>query len=108
MASDPGVSPSYVYLVCVLVWTATLSSALVAQDTRSNCDNPEACRELALAARSRGAYETFHDLAWRAVQTARPNDPEIMYLVARAQALSGRRRDAVIMLRRLAEAGFAN
>jgi len=31
-----------------------------------------------------------------------------MYLLARAQALSGRRRDAVIMLRRLAEAGFAN
>jgi hypothetical protein len=30
-----------------------------------------------------------------------------MYLLARAQALSGRRRDAVIMLRRLAESGFA-
>ena len=108
MVSDPGVARSYVCLVCVLVCTAALGSAVVAQETRSNCDNPEACRESALEARSRGAYEAFHDLAWRAVQTGRPNDAELMYLLARAQALSGRRRDAAIMLRRLAEAGFAN
>jgi hypothetical protein len=63
------------------------------------------CRALALDARARGAYETFHDLAWRAVQKGRANDPDLMYLLARAQAVSGRRRDAVIMLRRLAEAG---
>ena len=108
MASDPGVSRLCRGLAGILLWTAVLGSTAVAQETRSNCDNPEACRELALDAKSRGAYEAFHDLAWRAVQTGRPNDPDLMYLLARAQALSGRRRDAAIMLRRLAEAGFAN
>ena len=63
---------------------------------------------MALQARERGAFETFHDLAWRAVQTGQPNDPDLMYLLARAQALSGRRRDALIVLRRLAEAGAVN
>jgi hypothetical protein len=83
-------------------------SDLAAQDARRSCDDAQTCRELALDARSRGAYEAFHDLAWRAVQTGHANDPELMYLLARAQALSGRRRDAVIMLRRLAEAGVVN
>ncbi len=42
------------------------------------------------------------------MQIGRANDPEVMYLLARAQALSGRRRDAAITLRRLAEAGVPN
>jgi len=79
-----------------------------AQSPAPECREPQMCRELALEARERGAYETFHDLAWRAVQTGRPNDPDLMYLLARAQALSGRRRDALVTLRRLAEAGVAN
>ena len=81
------------------------SVAVVAQVATMECHEPLACRELALEARARGAYEAFHDLAWRAVQTGRANDPDLMYLLARAQALSGRRRDALLMLRRLAEAG---
>ena len=105
--SVPGLSQSYRCLVWVLASIAA-SAALSAQNPPANCGDPQTCRMLALEARTRGAYETFHDLAWRAIQTGRPNDPELMYLLARAQALSGRRRDAVIMLRRMAEAGFAN
>src|SRR4051812_35272440 len=56
----------------------------------AGCVDWRACRELALAAAERGEYETFHDLAWRAVQTGPPKDPALMYLLARAQALSGR------------------
>ena len=107
MVSVPGLSRSCTCLTFALACLAA-TAAVAGQESRANCSDPQTCRELALDARSRQAYETFHDLAWRAVQTGRPNDPELMYLVARAQALSGRRRDAVIMLRRLAEAGFAN
>jgi hypothetical protein len=82
--------------------------AVALQGSPTNCTEPQACSELALEARARGAHETFHDLAWRAVQTGTPNDPDLLYLLARAQALSGRRRDAVVTLRRLAEAGVAN
>jgi sugar lactone lactonase YvrE len=84
------------------------AGAAAAQAPAGDCGDVQECRQLALDARTRGAYETFHDLAWRAVQKGRPNDPDLMYLLARAQALSGRRRDAVVMLRRLAEAGVPN
>jgi hypothetical protein len=67
------------------------------------CTEWHDCRQLALAAADRGEYETFHDLAWRAVQTGPPKDPALMYLLARAQALSGRPHDALVMLQRLAE-----
>ncbi len=60
---------------------------------------------MALDARDRHDYERFHDLAWRTVQTGPPGDPALMYLLARAQALSGRTDDAVVMLGRLAEMG---
>src|SRR2546425_6361774 len=69
------------------------------------CTEWRECRQLALAAADRGEYETFHDLAWRAVQTGPPKDPALMYLLARAQALSGRPHDALVMLERLAEMG---
>jgi hypothetical protein len=69
------------------------------------CTEWHDCRRLALAAADRGDYETFHNLAWRAVQTGPPKDPALMFLLARAQALSGRPHDALIMLQRLAEMG---
>jgi hypothetical protein len=56
----------------------------------------------AIAARD---FERAHDLAWRAVQTGPPRDTTLMYLLARAQALSGRAHDALVMLLRLADAG---
>ena len=72
---------------------------------RVECHEIQECRRLALEAYGRGAYETFHDFAWRTIQTGRRNDPELMYLLARAQSLSNRPTDALVTLRRLAEMG---
>jgi hypothetical protein len=71
------------------------------------CSDWRDCRQMALAAADRGEYETFHDLAWRAVQLGPPKDATLMSLLARAQALSGRPHDALVMLDRLAEMGVA-
>ena len=62
---------------------------------------------MALDAAARGRYERFHDLAWRTVQTGPKNDPALMFLLARAQVLSGRPTDALVILRRLADTGVA-
>jgi hypothetical protein len=72
---------------------------------RVECHEVQECRRLALEAHGRGAYETFHDFAWRTIQTGRRNDPELMYLLARAQSLSNRPTDALVTLKRLAEMG---
>ena len=77
-----------------------------AQRPAPECHEWQECRQLALDARARGQYERFHDLAWRTVQTGPANDPTLMYLLARAQSLSGRPRDALLMLRRLADRGI--
>ena len=71
----------------------------------SDCREWTECRRLALEAAERHDYETFHDLAWRAVQTGPRRDPALMYLLARAQVLSGRPHDALITIQRLAETG---
>jgi hypothetical protein len=73
---------------------------------RADCQEWRECRQLAMDAAQREDYETFHDLAWRAVQTGPKNDLSLMYLLARAQSLSGRPADALVMLVRLADAGF--
>jgi len=73
---------------------------------RVECHEVQECRRLALEAKERGAYETFHDFAWRTIQTGRKNDPDLMYLLARAQSLSNRPTDALVTLRRLAEMGM--
>jgi len=76
-----------------------------AQRPAPECHQWQECRQLALDARARGQYERFHDLAWRTVQTGPANDPALMYLLARAQSLSNRPSDALLMLRRLANRG---
>src|SRR6476620_4438158 len=75
------------------------------QPARSDCQDWHECRQLALDAAERQDYERFHDLAWRTMQTGPKNDPAIMYLLARAQSLSGRPGDALVMLQRLAQLG---
>jgi hypothetical protein len=97
-------------VVCVVL--AATAAVIVAQSPaplqsprNAGCSEWRDCRQLALAAVDRGDYQAFHDLAWRAVQTGPPRDPALMYLLARAQALSGRPHDALIMLQRLAEMG---
>src|SRR4029453_6512456 len=72
---------------------------------RIDCKEWHECRQRALDAAERQDYETFHDLAWRAVQTGPKNDSALMYLLARAQSLSGRPGDALVMLQRLAQMG---
>src|SRR4051812_25261575 len=74
---------------------------------RATCSQWQECRRLALEAADRGAYEAFHDLAWRAVQAGPSKDASLMYLLARAQCLSGRPHDALVMLQRIAETGVA-
>ena len=71
------------------------------------CQDLSSCREQALAARETGDFEAFHDLAWAAFNQGKPNDPELMLLVARAQSFSGRPGDALVMLQRIAALGGA-
>ena len=81
------------------------SFLLVAHLQTSTCADASSCRSEAEAAAARGDFESFHDLAWRTVQKGKPNDPELMTLLARAQSLSGRPGDALVMLQRLARLG---
>ena len=69
------------------------------------CADVADCRAQADAAAARGDYETFHDLAWRTVQKGKRNDTDLMFLLARAQAMSGRPDDALVMLERIAALG---
>jgi hypothetical protein len=75
------------------------------QPARADCREWHECRQMALDAAAAGEYERFHDLAWRAIQTGPKNDSSLMYLLARAQSLSGRPGDALVMLQRLAAMG---
>lgn len=91
----------------VLVAAVALHSFLLLQSPPASCADAAGCKQAALDAAARQDYEAFHDLAWRAAQKARPNDAELMYLLARAQSLSGRPGDALVMLRRLTQMGIA-
>lgn len=94
-------------LVGIVVALGSLSAAQNTPPARVDvCQEWHDCQRLALDAYARGEYERFHDLAWRTVQTGPARDPDLMYLLARAQSLSGRPHDALVMLGRLAEVGF--
>jgi hypothetical protein len=95
-ATSHSMTPLHVVLLVV---------ALHAQAPAPECGPWQQCRQLALDAAAREDYETFHNLAWRAVQTGPRNDADLMYLLARAQSLSGRPGDALVMLQRLARMG---
>ena len=69
------------------------------------CADVADCRAQAASAAARDDFETFHDLAWRAVQKGRKNDTDLMYLLARAQSLSGHLDDSLVMLERIAALG---
>ncbi len=70
-----------------------------------DCKDAASCRQLAGEARERKDFDAFHDLAWKAMNLGPKNDPSAMTLLARAQSLSGRPLDAVVMLQRLAAMG---
>ena len=86
-----------------LVLLVGLAGGHVQASVAMECRDASECRQLALEARSRDDFEAFHDLAWRALQKGGQNNPELMTLVARAQSLSGRPHDALVMLNRLAD-----
>ena len=71
------------------------------------CADVQSCKHAALEAKERKDFEAFHDLAWLAFRKGKPDDPELMLLLARAQSLSGRSGDAIVMLERLAARGSA-
>ena len=69
------------------------------------CADVASCKSAALEAYSQKDFERFHDLAWMTYRKGKPDDAELMLLLARAQSLSGRAGDAVVMLQRLAARG---
>ena len=91
-------------LVALSALLISLGSWVAAQ-AEPTCTRWTDCRQLALDAAAREDFETFHSLAWRAVQYGQPNDADLMFMLARAQALSGRPDDALVMLGRLADRG---
>ncbi len=94
------------FAAALLVLLAFRSQDQVPQ--RTECRAWQECRDLAAEADARKDYEAFHDLAWRAVQAGPKNDPQLLYALARAQSLSGRPGDALVMLQRLATMGVPN
>src|SRR5262249_18372531 len=93
-------------LARILVMVASVWMLQPAADPAPTCGEWHECERLARDSYARGEYERFHDLAWRAVQTGPARKPELMYLLARAQSLSGRPHEALIRLGRLADMGF--
>jgi hypothetical protein len=83
------------------------SSAVQAVPPPADCHEWHECRDRALEAAARHDYEEFHDWAWRTVQTGPKHDAANLFMLARAQSLSGRPHDALVMLERLAEMGVA-
>lgn len=69
------------------------------------CADAADCRRQAVEAAARGDHELAHDYAWRAVQKGKKNDPDLMLVLARAQSLSGRPGDALVMLGRVVDLG---
>ena len=82
-----------------------LSLAAAPQDRPADCGTWENCRQLALQAAEQQDFESFHDLAWRAVRKGPAKNADLMRMLARAQSLSGRPLDALVMLQRLLEMG---
>ena len=62
-------------LIALSGGTVAALPAMFQSSPDGGCAEWRACRQLALAAAERGEYGTFHDLAWRAVQTGPPKDP---------------------------------
>lgn len=87
--------------------TILLVLTLAAPVQSADCKEWHECQKMALEAAERQDYNAFHDLSWRALQTGPKNDPSLMLMLARAQSLSGRPHDALVMLQRLVAMGVA-
>ena len=99
------------------MWTGVLLLSLMAAapigrsgsqiTLASDCTSWQACRDQVEAALAGESYERALDLAWRTMQRGPKDDPALMFLLARTQAMAGRPQDALVMVRRLAERGVA-
>jgi hypothetical protein len=89
------------------VLAALFFLAFTLQSPTPACADASSCRAAALEAQTRKDFERFHDLAWMAYRKSRADDAEAMLLLARAQSLSGRPGDALVMLNRLGARGVA-
>ena len=82
-----------------------LLALLLILHTTQPCQDVASCKSAALEAYAQKDFERFHDLAWVAHRKAGKDDPELLILLARAQSLSGRPLDALVMLERRAKFG---
>ena len=82
---------------------ALLVLTLVApsQERSPDCGSWDHCRQQALQAAEQQDFEVFHDLAWKAMRKGPAKNTDLMRMLARAQSLSGRPLDALVMLDRL-------
>ena len=95
-------------LLALLALLMRLSASPAPQTEPTACPRWKDCQQLALDAAAREDFETFHSLAWRAVQSGPANDADLMFMLARAQTLSGRAHDALVMLGRLVDRGIVH
>lgn len=94
---------SSLFVVPAIVLSVAASTA----GQTPECKDAAACRQAAMDAAGRQDYDQFHDLAWKVLNLSPRNDAEAMTLLARAQSLSGRPHDALVMLNRLAAMNVA-
>lgn len=90
-----------------LILALALPGSAAGPAPAQECADAPSCRQQALEAKEKKDFDAFHDLAWRALQKGPKNSPEAMLLVARAQSLSGRPHDALVMLQRISSMGAA-
>jgi len=98
--------PLPVVLFWILGLVGSLSIGQADQPPAATCREWRECQRMALEAYASHDYERFHDLAWLTVRKGPARDPELMFLLARAQSLSGRPHDALVMLGRLTDMGL--
>jgi hypothetical protein len=81
------------------------AAAVLTLGAAQDCKDAASCRQLAVEAKERKDFDAFHNLAWKAMSLGPKNEPAAMTLLARAQSMSGRPLDALVMLQRLASMG---
>ena len=92
-------------MAAVLAAVFIISMAAPMAQAPAACATWQACRDATAQALREARHEEAHDLAWRTVQRGPKDDAALLALLARAQALSGRTDDALVMVRRLADRG---
>ena len=92
-------------MAAVLAAVFMFSVAAPMAQAPAACATWQACRDATEQALREARHEEAHDLAWRTVQRGPKDDAALLALLARAQALSGRIDDALVMVRRLVDRG---